>query len=566
MKPTLNWPRPRADLGVRATAIRCAVGVWVAACAWPALAEAQHTVVDGDTLWSIAEQHTGEPTQWQRLQRANRLADPHRLRVGQVLHIPAPGGALPVADAAVVFVHGEVLATEPGAPQASAVRSGATLPEGSLIEVRDGAFVRLKLADGSAVSLSAGAKARLERLRRDQQTGQSHTSIRMLSGRVESEVVPRKHPQTRFDVHTPMAVASVRGTRFGVSAASDGITSDVSEGRVSVRSLLNRRQTTTLSAGEGARVASVGGLQRAKLLPPSDLSALPKEWDDGEFVSFALPAQPQAQGYRVRVLQSDVPGGVLREAWVRTPDVLWQALDDGQYTLTVEGLDQLGLLGQAAEHRFRVLATPAAPLYRQPAAGARVAGPSLTLRCTELLDASAYRLQVASDTAFGQPLLDVTVKDRCEHVAQLPPGRYHWRVASVAGSSTGQQGPFSLPSAFEVAAEATTAPSASPQTEATYWSPRPGLSYRVQLAEDAAFTRILSDGWLTDNRVALPTGGPEAIYLRWQSRDAQGRTSRLSPVHRVAMPTIALRSSDNEAVRAGGAAVGVGSTPAQPAR
>ena len=147
-----------------------------------------------------------------------------------------------------------------------------------------------------------------------------------------------------------------------------------------------------------------------------------------------------------------VSGAVLREAWVKEPAVLWQALDDGNYTLAMQSLDKLGLLGQTAEHPFQVQATPAAPLYRQPAAGATVGGPSLTLRCTELLDASSYRIQVASDAAFGQPLVDVTTQDRCEHMAQLPPGRYHWRVASVASGTPARQGPFGLPSAFEVVA------------------------------------------------------------------------------------------------------------------
>lgn len=565
MKQMLSSPKRRVEDPLRPTACQWAAVALLVVSASPALADVQHTVSAGETLWSIAEQHTGDAARWQQLQRANRLANPHLLRVGQVVLVPAAAGALSAADASVVFAHGEVWATWPGDPQARAVRAGTSVPEGAVIEVRDKAFVRLKLADGSAFGLSAGAKARLERLRRDSATQQSQTVIRMLSGRVESEVVPRQHPKSRFDVHTPMAVASVRGTRFGVSASPDDATSHVSEGRVAVRSLLNRRQTTTLVAGEGARVGAVGRLQRAKLLPAANLSGLPKDWDDGEFVPFVLPTQPQAQGYRVRVLRADTAGAVLREAYVKDPAVLWQALDDGHYTLAVESLDQLGLLGQTAEHGFRVAATPAAPLYRQPAAGASVLGPSQMLRCTELLDVSAYRIQVADESSFSQPLVDVTAKDRCEHVARLPPGRYHWRVASVSNSAPERQGPFSLPSMFEVVGSTPTpspsalAGSTSGGTETTHWSPRPGLTYRVQLAQDAAFTRVLSDGWMQDNRVVLPTGAPESVYLRWQSRDAEGRTSRLSPVHRVDLATVGgLRTTDNEAVRSGDGAVGTG--------
>jgi hypothetical protein len=516
--------------------------------------------VPGETLWSIAELHSGEATKWPLLQQANPQVDPKRLRIGQVLRIPASAGGLPAAEATVVFVLGEVWATWPDGQQASTLRTGASVPEGTQIEVRDKGFVRLKLADGSAFGLSAGATARLERLRRDPGSQQSQTMIRMISGRVESEVVPRQHPGSRFDVHTPMAVASVRGTRFGVSAAPDAATSEVTEGRVAVRSLLNRRQTTTLAAGEGARVGTSSGLQRGALLPAVDLSALPAQWDDGEFVPFALPGQPQAQAYRVRVLQADTPGSVLREAWVKDPTVLWQALDDGHYTLAVQSLDKLGLLGLSAEHSFRVQATPAAPLYRQPVAGAKVGGAALTLRCTELLDVEGYRIQVARDAGFDQPLVDVTQPSRCEHVAQLPPGRYQWRVASRSARVPGGQGPFSLPSSFEVVGESV---AAAPGSEAAYWTPKPGLSYRVQLAEDAGFTRMLRDDWLPASQVVLPAAAAEAVYLRWQSRDAEGRTSRLSPVHRVTLNTTGLRTGDNEAVKAGDKAVGVGTDTLQ---
>ena len=563
MKPTPNLPSRKPDAWLKRSPCQAAVATLLVVTAWPALAETPHRVVAGDTLWSIAEQHTGDATQWRALQQANRVADPHKLRIGQVLNVPMGAAGLPVTHATVVFVQGEVLATGPGGQQVGPLRSGASVPEGSLIEVRDRAFVRLKLADGSAFGLSPGSTARLERLRRDGDTQQSHTVIRMLAGRVESEVVPRQHPQTRFDVHTPMAVASVRGTRFGVSVSPDEATSEVSAGKVAVRSLLNRRQTTTLAAGDGARVGAAGGLQKATLLPAVDLSALPSTWDDGEFVSFALPTQPQAQAYRVRVLQSDTPGAVLREAWVKDPAVLWQALDDGQYTLTVQGLDKLGLLGQTAEHPFQVQATPAAPLYRQPAAGATVSGANLTLRCTELLEVAGYRIQVASDVSFSQPLVDVTRPDRCEHVAQLPPGSYHWRVASLAAGTPDRQGPFSLPSPFVVSADAPTASTDADNT--TFWPPRAGLSYRVQLAADAGFTRVLSDDWLRGSQVALPTGG-EAVYLRWQSRDTQGRTSRLSAVHRVTPSQGGLRTEDNKPVRGGDNTIGTGNSPLQQPR
>lgn len=549
------------------------------ASAATALADDQHQVAPGETLWSIAQHYTGTARQWPLLQKANRLTNPHHLRVGQLIQIPDTSDKLPATDALVVFVYGESTVRVPSAganaelsitasptTAPTVLRSGTSVPEGSLIEVGDKAFVRLKLADGSVFDLYAGAQAVLQRMRRDGQSQQSRTLIRMLSGRVESDVVPRQHPGTRFDIHTPMAVASVRGTRFGVSASPDQATSEVTAGRVLVRSVANPRQSATLEAGQGARVASDGAVRSATLLPGIDLAALPTRWDDGEFVAFTLQPQDQARAYRMRLLQTDPPGGVLREVWTPHPAVLWQALDDGRYTLAVQSQDQLGLLGQTAEHRFAVQASPAPPLYRRPAADATIAGPRTGLRCTEVLEAQGYRIQVARDPGFAQPLVDATVEQRCEHAVQLPPGRYHWRVASLSPRVPGGQGPFGLPASFQVAASDT---GATPQTDAAFWSPRAGLSYRVQLAEDPAFTKVLRDEWLTSSRLALPDSPPQTVYLRLQSRDAEGRTSRLSAVHQLSLNAPAaggLVSGDGQPVRAGEQPVGASTSNEVPQR
>ncbi len=70
--------------------------VWVVGLLWlpapaltspvvPAGGPAWHVVRPGDTLWAIARQHDVAPA---AVARANRLADPHRLRIGAWLVIP----------------------------------------------------------------------------------------------------------------------------------------------------------------------------------------------------------------------------------------------------------------------------------------------------------------------------------------------------------------------------------------------------------------------------------------------------------------------------------------------
>ncbi|MDA3933748.1 MAG: LysM peptidoglycan-binding domain-containing protein [Gammaproteobacteria bacterium] len=49
-----------------------------------------HTVVSGDTLWKIAEQHYGKGNAYMKIFEANRdqLDDPDQIKPGQVLKIP----------------------------------------------------------------------------------------------------------------------------------------------------------------------------------------------------------------------------------------------------------------------------------------------------------------------------------------------------------------------------------------------------------------------------------------------------------------------------------------------
>lgn len=57
---------------------------------------ATHTVVDGDTLWDLAQQYYGNPFDWRRIWEANRadVVDPNLITPGQVLTIPGREAAV----------------------------------------------------------------------------------------------------------------------------------------------------------------------------------------------------------------------------------------------------------------------------------------------------------------------------------------------------------------------------------------------------------------------------------------------------------------------------------------
>lgn len=534
-----------------------------------ALAESTHHVVQpGESLWQIARQHTGQGARWVALQQANRLPQPERIQPGQVLQIPTRLAVLPVASALVEHVQGEVLVRLPGQAGAEPLRPGMRLPEGSRLEVGTEATTRLSLADGSAVDLSPGAHVQLSRLRMDTKSEQSQTLLRMERGRVDSEVKPKHHPGSRFEIHTPSAVASVRGTRFGVAVDQGAASSDVSEGRVALQASARGHPAALLGPGQGARVGRDGRLQRADLPAAPELGALPTDFDDGDRVAFDLPAQADALTYRLRLLDASARQHVLREVSVSAPRVEWSALADGPYLLAMQSVNALGLPGRSAEHGFTVLSTPAAPLHRQPAPGSTLGGPLQTLLCTEPLQAMGYRLQVAGEAGFGKPVVDEVNRATCAFVLRLPYGHYQWRVATLAADTTGvgstRQGPFSAPRSFAVSGTANEAP--MPQGLEVDWPARVGVQYRAELASDPDFAQVLREEWLSTNQLTWPMPPNGSYYLRWQARDAQGRMGRMSVTHRIEIATGGLQTSDKQPVRTGAEAQQSWTTPAPQGR
>lgn len=53
-----------------------------------ATATRRHTVRSGDTLFKIAQTHLGDGNKWKSIADANKVTDPRKLRIGQVLVIP----------------------------------------------------------------------------------------------------------------------------------------------------------------------------------------------------------------------------------------------------------------------------------------------------------------------------------------------------------------------------------------------------------------------------------------------------------------------------------------------
>lgn len=530
--------------------------------------ERMHTVQPGDNLYDLSQRYLEDPAQWKQLQRINQISHPRRLMPGSTLLIPAALARAQPSTAEVVHVAGPAGLQVDAAAASTPLVAGARAGEGAQIDVGEGGFVTLRLADGSLVRLPAGTRARLRELRHAPAAGHVQSRIQLEQGRVDATVTPLPTPRSRFEVITPRAVGGVRGTTFGVAVGPGGdLIGDVREGAIEVRSLAGSRGAPAMvRAGQGARVGQV--ITVAPLLAAPDLSGVPDVLEDMAQIELPLARDAGAQAWQVHVSNDEAALNVVRNATFSQPLARFAGLDDGAYRVAVRALDAQGIPGAQAIRRVVVNARPQAPLLLEPRPGSRAVAPEVELVCTEANGVVGYRFQVARDAAFTDLVAQTRDLERCQHrVRALQPGAYLWRVAAVARDAQGQrdQGPFSSPVPFQVVALPPTpeAPRTSGDGSATLavaWGASPGgpWTHQLQLAREATFSQLLDDRLLSEPSFTRPMPPAGTYHLRVRQIDAQGLAGAWSAAQRLdvqgrvttsdAQP---LHSSDGRAVRPG---------------
>ena len=121
-----------------------------------------------------------------------------------------------------------------------AADSGQTLAAGAFIEAQGEAALPVRFSDGSQITLSPHARARLVELDAD------GAHLLLEGGHAQVAVVPRAH--TRFRISAGPFVVRVKGTRFGVAW-------DAERDRFELRSAARKRRGCRLRAGPGLRDA-----------------------------------------------------------------------------------------------------------------------------------------------------------------------------------------------------------------------------------------------------------------------------------------------------------------------
>lgn len=159
----------------------------------------------------------------------------------------------PYAGATISDFKGKVSIQLP-AQAFTAPTRGEILPPETTVSTEDGRLL-LKLSDGSDILVRPNTKLVLKQ---PETSGWKY--FQMLIGRVRTSIQKRMGGAPAFQIGTPSAVISVRGTKFDVEVDRRGFTEvDVEEGTVELEALSGLGESVLITAGFSSRVGMETG-------------------------------------------------------------------------------------------------------------------------------------------------------------------------------------------------------------------------------------------------------------------------------------------------------------------
>ncbi len=483
--------------------------------------EFRYEVRPGDSLWDIASRYLRDIKDLPALARLNGVTDPRRMPPGAAVRIPVSLMREVMVAGTVFSVTGEVLRKVPQSAAANPVRAGQKFNERDVLQAGIGGAATLLLPDGSKIRMAEGAELEVLRMRRFADTMLFDSRLRLARGRVETEVRPLG-PGGRFEILTPAAVTSVRGTDYRVRAADATSVTEVVEGRVGFGNDLG---TTDVPGGFGARAdAGQPPTPPRPLLPGPELGAVPAVIGATP-VTLSFGAVADANRYRVQAAADPDFAQPTLDLIVDRPEVALPATPDGPLHLRVRAIDADGIEGLEARRTVRVAAPPRSAELTSPEAR-HLAGPG-PLRFAWKVPAGAVRSRVefARDREFTR-LVETRETEGSELVVDPPFGddrRLYWRVVTLgretAGEPTAARSVRRAPPAAALPPTVVVAPGA-----AVSWARIAGVSaYRVQvLPEQAKGAAPVFEGEVTEPALAERALIPGRYRVRVQGIDADG--------------------------------------------
>jgi hypothetical protein len=487
----------------------------------------------GDELWHICGKYLGHPEKWREVAKFNHMKNPDFILPGQTLKVPVkliPGVPM---EGNVTFVHGDARVQKGEGAEWTALHSGDLVSQGSTVKTGKASSLQVAFDDRSSIFLRSDTTLGITA---SEKKGLLYRVNRfyLAIGRVVARLKEATGSDSRMDIRTPSAIASVRGTEFRVSADEEASTrTEVLAGAVGVRAA---KTTVPVREGEGTYVqrGAAPASPRKLLLPPEpvDLKAIYKELP----LRFAFGETVGLSSVR-GLLTKDIEGRDVQDEKVvgKGESLEFVPPSDGTYYLFSQGIDELGIEGfPSRPHEVRLRANPLPPLVQRKDDEAEFVGNTARFTWLKVKDAAAYHIQVARDGGFA--VMEEERPDcRSEsyETGALDHGAHYFRISSVA--SDGYEAGWSETMPFRLVppppAPLLEKPATGERGVLLKWRDLgEGITYHFQMAGDAEFQEILVDEKLEKPGVTLQKPKKPGVYhVRISSIDRKNREGEFSP-------------------------------------
>ena len=483
-----------------------------------------YKVRNGDNLWNLTVDYLIDISYVKRVQKLNSIADPWHILPGTKIRIPTEWVRHYPALVRVQNLQGTAQILEDETENPHPLKVGEMVMLGDTVITNADSTLVLGFLDGSRILLQENSRLKIDRLMLLENTGMSDSQLRLLAGRLETQVARDKGTARRFQIRTPVTVTSVRGTDYRISAEVDKSESrtEVVEGKVNVQ---GSHVSRLLTAGFGTiTTKDKDPIPPVKLLPPPDISQIPAPFVQVPIQLF-MPVVGDIKGYRVQIAKTDLFQDVLFDkpfvsSIIRGPD-----LADGDYYIRIRAFDGQQLEGHNAETRITINARPESPFLVSPKSGEGILledDPEFSWSHREGI--SQYHLQVSNTQDFSELLVDSSNIDDNELTVteELTLGKYFWRVAAIDREG---DGPFSDAQLFRriVPAPELEAPDITDDTLAIRSrSGLPGQTYHFQMSDDESFSELLVDKYTDEPGFEIPRPGGGEYFIRVRTLDPDG--------------------------------------------
>ena len=494
----------------------------------------------GDNLWNITQKYLKGIEYWRPLQALNKISRPRYIPPGTQLRIPVAWSKAQAASAKILAAEGKVDVRQMRTGENNNVSVGQLLRWGDEIFTRQNSNVLLEFTDGTRLLLLGGSHLIINKLDAFGAGDASNTEINIDKGRAEIHANPKKRTGSRFNITTPSALTSVRGTDFRLAANNSLRESrfEVTLGRITVS---NAGISIMLNQGYGTLTQKgMPPTPPSKLLPPPNTAGIPSVFEQKPF-SFKLTPLAGAANYRLQIAGDEKFDILLYNQRFPDQNITMSRTDlpDGDYAMRIRGIDNRGIEGYDAISRFTLNAQPVPPFLMEPKADAAVITQQPRFRWARPEQARSYHLQLAANDRFEQPLLDQAglISEGFSPDQPLMPGRYYWRV--TANDAKENPGPMGHPQRFRILppASSTNMVASVEQKMAFHWTPgKPGQRYRFQVSKSKEFSNPQVDEILNDPYYDLPQPEPGIYYMRVQTLTTNGVVSPFGALQSVTVP------------------------------